>query len=842
MIRLMRWGVILLLVIVLAWSEGWWQRDILSTDGPADWRVRRANEATLSAVDLLDQTQWLIYVLPPGQPMVRVITNASLPQSFIAATPTEEWQYVLQYQVLGRTGEVLLDREYAHRTQLTTYTDAQTGETFTRRFYLHGERLPANGKVMVINLHDLPEEATQLRLRVAAPPAPILDVVARVYCRESETIQKLPGTWQRLSVKNQQILARGNLYPPELLSEEEKRNLLRQRWNTIAPEGITGVDYTRRDLYALREFAEEEETQDLLLPAGLFVAPTLHGVVTIPEEGGSLRLIFEPLPWERDKIADRTVELRWYGRELTQRKTFALRWDEQGNTVPEVLPGGLVEIVTRQSSVVRVFLTVQGQEQEITPELVVARTYLSEKGTSIEYEIFHEQQQPTPLRVSLRCPLGSINDQPAPLPTIQAQAPSAVWYELLDAQQNILQAGTLYMSSRSSLYDRILATAEGIPVSEPTQYYFSLPAAVVRVRLRTLHGPVLIAGANRPATLTREIQIPEEFYSFADSSAQLGWFTLWPVSAEQLVLDNRVFLIAVQPKPPEDDPEVVAGRYQWEDYQPSGSWRARQLLTPTESTVIRRPQILPVAFHEIPTGQEQVVNFVTADGRQEISPTILYVRPRAASGPVVLRILVDGQMRREILVESHTSQIVLPPLSSGRHRVKVIGPDSGLTFLNYLPPEEASPTVLLRTALHFDTTGFSFDYEKRTTEDETISIRFYAPHNATIRTRVRVRIVGPPASTSGPFLNWTFRDRRYDVRPATGVPIPVLGMNEGWVTEGQLLAIPLGDDLRPGHYRIHCNLEHGPGGYLIFSKITPSVAEQRTVFLERGSTVSVAEE
>jgi hypothetical protein len=105
-----------------------------------------------------------------------------------------------------------------------------------------------------------------------------------------------------------------------------------------------------------------------------------------------------------------------------------------------------------------------------------------------------------------------------------------------------------------------------------------------------------------------------------------------------------------------------------------------------------------------------------------------------------------------------------------------------------------------------------------------------------------VRIVGPSAPTIGPFLNWTFRDRRYDVRPATGGAIPVLGMNEGWVTEGQLLAIPLGDDLRPGHYRIHCDLEHGPGGYLIFSKITPGVEEQRTVFLEHRTVVSVTEE
>lgn len=842
MIRLIRWGLILGLIAGVVWRGDWWRDALTLSDTSSDWRLRRVNDATLSAVDLLDETKWATYTLPPGQPLVRVVTNASVPRSLVTATSTEEWPYTLHYQVLSRGGKILLDQQYVHRTRLTTYTDAITGEPFTGRFYLQGPLFPANGKVMVLNLQGLPEEATQLRLRVAAAPPPLLDIVARVYSRELATVRKLSGVWQRLSIKQQRILARGNLYPPALLSETEKRNVLRQRWSAIAPEGIPEVDYTRRDLYALKDIEEEEETREPLLPAGLLVSPAAYGVLAIPEGGGYLRFVFEQLPWQPSAVADRRVTVRWYGRGIARRETFTLLWEDTSNTVSDFIPGGLVEVIPQQSLIMRAFLTTEDKEQEITPDPVTARTYRTDAKIPIDYEIFHAQQYPTPFRLSLRSPLGRLDGEPPLLEPQVSLSPASVRYELLDAKNTVLQQGTLNSSTMPSFHDRILTTVEGVPVTEPTHYYFSLPHAVTRVRLHARHGEVLIAAANRPPTLTREIQIPEAFYAFADSTTQPGWFTLLPVDAEQFLLNNRVLLVAVQPRPPEDDPQVMAGRYQWEDYQPAGNWRARQLLTPAEPAAIRRPQTLPVLFAEIPVGREQEVEFVAPEGHHELSPTLLYVRPRGASQPVALRAVVDGQVRRDILVDGHASEIQLPPLANGQHRVTVLGPKEGQAFLNYLPSEGPLPTVLARTALRFDSTRLGFDYEKRTSEDELLSLRLYTPHQITDRTHVRVRIDGPPTTGTGPFLGWTFRDRRYDIRPATGAPVPVLGTKAEFVTTGQFLAIPLGDDLGPGLYRIHLELEQGPGGYIIVSKITSGVTEQRSVFLERGISVTVPPE
>lgn len=841
--RWLRWLVGIVVVIGAVWrADLRWTVSPLARE-TTDWRSRRVYNSTVSAVDVLNESQWLTYRLPSGQTLIRVVTNAGVPSTFLPVSPsTEKWQYTLHYQLLSGAGAVLLDRQYVHRTGLTTYVDPQTGEKFTSRFYLDGDLFPTDGKVMVINAGGLSAEPTHLRLRVATKANPIVSLTARVFCRESATVRKLSTVWQRLSEKQQLILARGNLYPPELLSKEEKHNLLRQRWSAIAPEGIAGKDYVRRDLYALKEF-EEEETREPVLPAGLLVTPGLHGIVTIPEGGGVLRLLFEPISGEQGQTPDHTISLRWYGRGLVQRRSFTCPWSDNGSECRELLLGGLLEVVTPQALVVRAFLAVQGQETEITPEPSLTPMYLSQNHTPVEFAIMHVGQEPTPFRLTLRRPLAAIEGSTDSVNSTPSTLAPGLLYELLDARQQVLHAGQMSIDTPASVYDRLLTTLEGNSLTDPVHYYFSLPPSVTRVRVRALQGPILITGANRPATLVREIQVPEDFYLFADSSLQRSWFPLQPVGIDQLRVENRVLMVAVQPRPPQDNSEVMAGRYDWEDYQPPHGWRARRLLLPMGPSAVRREQTLLVTFSEIPLAREHTVQFVANDGRREITPTMVYIRHGRGLGPVLVRTFIDGRVQREAFIQGLAGEISLPPLSAGRHRIQVDAPAGGRVLLNHLALDGGTAMALVKMALRFDADGLGFDYEKRTRdEEEGLSVRLYTPYGIIQPTRVRVRIDGPPTKAIGPYTSWTFRERRYRVRPVTGIRVPVLDTRDEAVTEGQLFSVPLGSDLPPGRYRIQLELEDGPGGYLILSKITPGVSEQRTVFLERGVTIDVAPE
>ena len=843
MIRWLCWIVGIVVVI-----GGVWWADLRWTASPlaretTNWRTRRVYDSTVSAVDVLDEAQWLTYRLPPGQSHIRVVTNAGVPSTFIVASPaTEQWQYTLQYQLLNGAREVLLERPYVHRTGLTTYNDPHTGEKFTGRFYLDGDLFPTDGKVMVINSAGLRAEPTYLRLRVATKTDPIVSLTARVFCHDSATIRKLSSVWQRLSEKQQHLLARGNLYPPELLSETEKHNLLRQRWSAIAPEGVAGKDYVRRDLYALKEF-EEEETREPVLPEGLFVSPSLHGMVTIPEGGGILRLLFEPIAGEQEQTPDRTISLRWYGRGLAQRKNFTCLWSDNGSECREPLSGGLLEIVAPQALVVRAFLATQEQETEITPEPSFTQAYLSQEPTSVEFEILHAGQEPTPFRLTLRRPLVTIDSSTDSVNSTPGAPTPGLLYELFDTQNNMLHTGQVRIDTPASVYDRIPTTLTGGSLTDPVHYYFSLPPPITRMRVRSLQGPVLITGANRPATLAREIQVPEDFYLFAESSLQRSWFPLQPAGAAQLRVENRILMVAVQPRPPQDNPEVVVGRYHWEDYQPPNGWRARRLLIPAEPSAVFREQTRAVTFSEIPLAREHTVQLVANDGRGEITPTLIYLRRGSGVGPVLVRTRINEQIQHEAFIQGHAGEVALPPLPSGQHRVQVDAPAGGRVLLNHLAPDSGVVTALVKLALRFDAAGLGFDYEKRTRdEEERLSARLYTPYGITHPTRVRVRIDGPPAKGIGPYTSWTFRERRYSVRPATGIRVPVLGTVGEFVTEGQLFSIPLGSDLPPGRYHIQFDLEDGPGGYLILSKLTPGVSEQRTVFLERGVSINVSPE
>jgi hypothetical protein len=61
--------------------------------------------------------------------------------------------------------------------------------------------------------------------------------------------REIKVAWQRMSGADRRRLAAGNIYPPQLLSEAEKRNLLRWRWRPVGPRGVEGEDYEVKRLY-----------------------------------------------------------------------------------------------------------------------------------------------------------------------------------------------------------------------------------------------------------------------------------------------------------------------------------------------------------------------------------------------------------------------------------------------------------------------------------------------------------------------------------------------------------------------------------------------------------------
>ena len=213
-----------------------------------------------------------------------------------------------------------------------------------------------------------------------------------------------------------------------------------------------------------------------------------------------------------------------------------------------------------------------------------------------------------------------------------------------------------------------------------------------------------------------------------------------------------------------------------------------------------------------------------------MTPTLAFLAD--AGGPLSFRVFVDGALLQESRTEDSRGEILLPPIKLGMYRVKCVPSRPVRLYINYVNPG-GSPILLKRLANRFGASGLEFSYDKRTPGDELLSGRLLVAPGVKERLRVRVTVETPAAPATGPFPSFTFPDRVFDLMPAGGSAVPVLGTATETTDAGQPIFLPLGSDLPPGSYRIRFALEQGPGGYLSISKITPGAYEARNFFVEK---------
>jgi hypothetical protein len=811
----------LLALALLAWILGGLRLAPRVGSG-ADRRLARVQHSLVSSVYTLPEAGWLRFELPRAPAPVRVLTSGSLAGHPPPVEATElEWRYALEYRLLDARGGVLAERRYHHATRLTEYREPRRGERVTSSFYLDGGLVPTDARVMLIHPLELPPLATRLAIRLAEKDPELVDVTARVYHREAVPPRTLRHLWQRLPEQRKQLLARANVYPAELLTESEKRHLLERRWTAIAPEGVEGADYERRELYTPTELPGEE-LRDEPLARGFLAGPELHGVIPLPESGGRLRLLLEPVrPAPPPRTG--TILVRWFGRSLVERAERRLAWHGGPAAFEATFAGGLVEVAPSAEMSVRAWLRRPGPggaEEEITPEPTHVWAYLVEGAVAAEFQILASGRRPIPFRLELR--------RPAPW------GPAAVdaVYELLAEDGRTLERGALRVDVSASRHDSWPLRGRLARISQAATYYFALQRPAARLRIASPQAPLLVTALDRPPELPRRIAVPEDAYDFnRDEVLQRGWFLLRAANAEELARVGRAPSLRVQPHPPVDAPEIRIGQSLREEFQPEGATAARPLLTPWDAAEAPGGKALSAAYCEVPAGEEVSLRIEAEEGRREASPTLLYLS--ASAQPLTLGAYVDGRLRHEVTVRAGRGLVSLPRLNLGQHRFRATASRAARLWLNHVELCRG-PRLLRRLAYPMPATGLSFPVEKRDPGEETLSARFYAPRGAAARLRLSMELSPDRRHRAGPLRGWTFVDAVYSVRLAGEAPVPLLEAGLEEVVGGRLLAIPLGSDLPPGRYRLRFVPEGTARGWLSLSRTT-ALAEQRELFIERGA-------
>lgn len=819
MIRMLR--ILLWMAIAAAMAFGLWmgKQSLSKWVGGGDSALqKRIAVSTPSVVYLLKKGRWLEMSLAPETDMVRLVTNASI-SSTLATKPMDVWQYAFRYQVLDDDGKVVLDNVYHSRTGVTKISDPKSGEQFTPSFYLEPGLTPTEGQIMQLNLVGIPR-VSKLRISLASMSSPLKDIALRAYFHEKVPERKLAFLWQRMYEDKKKALSKGNIYSHEMLLEQEVRNLLSQTQRPISPSGIEGRSYHSRVLYTMTEY-EGQQLFEPVIPAGLWIDSQHHGVVPIPEEGGNVRLDFARASTAANLISSSPIHIRWYGKGPKQRADFSVDWTGKPVQFSQNFEGGLLEILASDSIVVRAYQADLKEKNEITPEPMYLREYLMQDNAAVEYQVSHTGNQSTPVRVDFRYIV-------PPMPALPDEHLPVVEYNLLDAQGELIKQGTILIYKPASIYERVVGDVNGMILSDPSTYYFSLPANVAKIRFKS-DNPAMVVAYNRPADLVHLVKVPESSYvSDLDDWNQPAWFPVRPVEYQGLILGNRSMLITLQHRPPEDKPDLMAGRYLWEDYHPQGAWLARHLFTPIEDMGLMREEAFPSIYRLLISDKEQGVNLRAIHGVSYVMPGLAYFRQ--GKTPFEIKFFVDGKLHFKTMANGNQGEIQLPALSVAHHSIKVSTSSPAKFYLNYSEPQPGA--LLKRLGNRLGKKNMSFVYERTSHCEETLSLRLHVPFGVQERSIILMRMKNITPIPFEPLTGWSFWLRRYDVRPDRDYRVPVMGTNGEMVDRGQSFFIPLGAELPPGKYRLYFTLEQGSEGYLTMSRVTPGIFRERKIYQE----------
>lgn len=825
-----RYGYLLLALVVLAMGvilQGWlttiWYQMVSEEKRDMD-KTALVARASLNTTILLDQEAWLTFPLPSGSLQVKLISNANTSQLDVLraqqlADPTRRWNYAMEMEVLDDAGNVLLQRVHHHRADLAEIR-LPDGQVVTPSFYLEEGLAPLSAAMVLLDLGGL-EAPTRLRLRLVGKDPELVDISVRAFLPERNTPEKAALLWQRLSEKQKVVLARASVYPPELLLEQEKRDLLMHTWRAIGVKGSEGRDYRQRNLYVLLD-SEGEIVDDPIQAFGLRCGPRLRATLPIPPEGGQLRLALTPASGGPPLADIAKLTVRWFGGSQFARKSWTMGARELAKgevTLP--MAGGLVEIDSPAALTARAFLRRPGArvEEEITPPAQYLRAFWVQPGLPLDY-VLEEQRADSGFRVEIRRPrLGEA------LPGQQI-----VHYQVFDGADQVLKAGELKLNPADSYYDEVIGDYSGAWLSDPAVFHFSLPPAARRFRIELPAGQgggVLVSAHTRPAGLSREIRLPEDNFDFDASGKRIpAWFPVRPEAYEAAIMNNRSRLLFVQPRPPEENTWLQAGNYQWEDFAPQGKWLARAIYVPREPEMPYREDSLPVSFSGLRPGKSEVLEFPAYQGLQSVQPRLVRI---GDEGHFSARLQIDDAPPQTLRGTGPYSELTLPPLAVGKHRLRVDG--EGRYYINFVRPQ--GDNWVRRIANRFDG-SLEFVYDRRVAAEETLTLRLFQAPGA-VPGRLSVHIAAPSLPQLTPLEGWVFSRRDVHIAPPEAAPGKIFDTLGERSDAGQALFIPFRADAPTGRYRIVVQAAVAGRAYLTVSRIGQALQATRRLHLQQES-------
>lgn len=756
---------------------------------------------------------WVTFALPKATPQLRFIVNAHIKPPSVPDVQ-ENWPFILHYQLLNEDRQVLADDLYHLNSHLTAYKDEHEN-FFYGNFYTGYDLVPLDGRLVKLSTEAV-KQAAYVRISFVRQRQDVEEVAIRLYIPAKIPRHKLSSLWLRMDKKQQEIVARNNVYPAMLLTEYERNNLLTNQWQPIGPSGVEGKDYIPLTLYILKEI-EQEKLGESMLGIGVQVDSRHPGVIPIPEQGGELTLRFNALDG-RELTKNVEVKLNWFGRTKEQ------RWQRMISVAPgekQIFPlkGGLLQLTSDSDFLVNAGLKNRaGQEQDITPAPLTILTYAAEK--QVEYNVLHVNHQPTAMRVDIRQVL---------YPN-ETSANEDIEYQWFDRQHHLIDQGVLPIHSQVSHYDRLTREFKDLNISDPVSFYFNIPSDVSFFKLSARKKGLVVNAYNQPFRFEKKQRVPENsFISLDKSDWYPAWFLLKPNNEQLLVKQHGLVKVAGQYRPPEDSPALAADLYLWEDYRPEQPTLAHYVLSEMPVSDYR-DQALAQVYCQLALNRNNLIDFKAYGVMSNFSPELIYDRKLNSAFDVA--IYLDGKKVLQRPLIGQQGAVKLPLLKRGRHQIKISTSGGGRWMMNYVG-KCPSKTYLKRRVFKFNQGRLSFLYHNKKAIDRVFSGRFYSAAGNKQRADIQISIEALHKQVvQMPRKAWTFTQRRFDIRPPAGSNSIVLNSHGHYLNAGESFFIPFNSDMPKGLYRIKIRLNNRIPAYLALSQLQPGLFEQRRFYRE----------
>ncbi len=650
--RTLSYGILgILLALVLGGLSFTWIGKSSSISELDDKDYRRVNAY------LLSDSSPVIFNFPSAATNAKMLFYALIPQS--PEPQQQNWadqdhRFTIEYRVGSATAFTRVELN----TRLTQYRHLETGQTKpTYRLTDLSTRI-SDGRSLEFSIPVTGKKSLEIRL--VSKDMNINEVVFRSYYRESSTLRDSQRRWARLSQRDQDRLARFHPLGRQYISEDEVRNVLSNRNQVIAPSGVAGKDFLQRTLWAyqfpdllINEMNDSQARESNLgggLRQSLRVVKATELEISYAVSDAPSALLTSL--YRQSDGASSPVELGSVSGEGRIRKHLE--------------PGDYIFDADRP-----IRFDVQHSDDTQSAEL---RRRFYPIGTTDLYYRLSKSAIPQSIKLDV---------------VAQPNADLSVGYEFRSESGGVLTGGTIeHQEPEDQFTTRYQAEFTGDAtnhrVSSRSEHVVSVPVDAVQLMVFSRRGEGLVRISNSLDSLTTKVAISGEAVQYFSR-----WFELTPTSAikpvsslQQPILSEKersVWLVSYDRfvfAPNAEAPQVH--RLDTDQSRPFF-----ELLEPVEV----RPSLSPRAITYLPIDVNQDIDIDLKTARRGDNTRVLRAFYKNEDNKVRSIDLVLNGQRYSYPLLSKAGMITLPPLSDGRHRLRIEASIELEIYLNHRTAE-----------------------------------------------------------------------------------------------------------------------------------------------------------